>query len=329
MSARGPAFLLAALRHAPAILFAAVLAGFGALAPRFASGENFVNIAVQAAPVGVVATGMTFVLIAGGVDLSVGAIMFVAAAVAGKLALAGQPLGLALGAMLAVGAGCGALNAFFITRLRLVAFIVTLALLFVGRGFALWLTQTRAMNLPEEFLRLGAGRVAGVPLPLLVFGAVAALAHLALTRTPFGRQLHALGSHAGNARQAGLATGRLLAAAYLISGVAAALGAILTLGQLGAVSPKFGESYEFKAIAAAVLGGTSLFGGRGAVLPGTVLGALLIQAIENGLVLLNADPYLYPLVTSAIIFTAVLLDSARHALLERLGRRRIRREPEG
>jgi ribose transport system permease protein len=96
------------------------------------------------------------------------------------------------------------------------------------------------------------------------------------------------------------------------------------LGQLGAVTPKFGENYEFKAISAAVLGGTSLFGGRGGVLPGTLFGALLIQAVENGLVLSNADPYLYPLITSAIIFGAVLLDSVRNALLARGHRRKIR-----
>ena len=326
MSASRRTLGFSALHHAPLILFAVVLAAFGAVAPKFLSAENFVNIAVQAAPVGIVATGMTLVLIVAGVDLSVGAIMFVAAAVAGKMALAGQPVWLALVVMVAIGTGLGAVNAFFITRLRIVAFIVTLALLFVGRGFALWLTQTRAMNLPDGFLLIGTRRVAGVPLPLLALAVVAVAAHLGLTRTPFGRQLYALGDHAENARKAGLATGRLMVAVYVISGICAAVGAIFTLGQLGAVSPKFGESYEFKAIAAAVLGGTSLFGGRGAVLPGTVLGALLIQSVENGLVVLNADPYLYPLITSGVIFIAVLLDSARHAVLARLGVRKIRKE---
>src|SRR6185295_18587089 len=103
-----------------------------------------------------------------------------------------------------------------------------------------------------------------------------------------------------------------LAAVYLISGLCAAIAAMVTLGQLGAVSPKFGEQKEFAAIAAAVLGGTSLFGGRGKVLPGTLLGALLIQTIENGLVVMNANPYLYSMVTSATIFLAVWLESLRH-----------------
>jgi ribose transport system permease protein len=269
---------------------------------------------------------MTFVLLTAGVDLSVGAIMFVAAAVAGKMAQAGQPLPIIMTTMLVIGVSFGAVNAVLITRVRVVAFIVTLSLLFIGRGFALWITHTRAINLPESFLQLGAIRIAGLPLPLVALGAVVAVAHLVLTRTPFGRQIYAVGNHPENARKAGIVTRRIVASVYLISGFCAALGAVLSLAQLGAVSPKFGESYEFKAIAAAVLGGTSLFGGRGQVLPGTLLGAVLIQSIESGLVILNADPYLYPLVTAGVIFLAVLIDSLRHTLLAGLNRRRIRHD---
>jgi len=306
-----------ALRHAPLLLFAAIIVTLGVLAPKFFTIANALNIAVQSAPVGLVAVGMTFVLITAGVDLAVGAVMFVGAAVAAKMIAAGQPIPLALSAMLGCGLTLGAVNAFFITRVRLAPFIVTLSLLFIGRGFALWLTQTRAMNLPEFFLQLGAVRWLGVPVPLLVLALVVALAHLVLTRTPFGRQLYAVGNHPENARRAGLPVRRLIFSVYLISGLCAALGGILALTQLGAVSPKFGENYEFKAIAAVVLGGTSLFGGRGAVWPGTLLGVLIIQMVESGLVMLNADPYLYPLVTAAVIFLAVLLDTARQPLLSK------------
>jgi ribose transport system permease protein len=179
------------------------------------------------------------------------------------------------------------------------------------------------MNLPESFLQLGSAKVADIPLPIVVFALVLAIAHVVLTRTPFGRQLYAVGNNLAAANKAGIRTKRLMAAVYVISGLCAALGGILSLAQLGAVSPTFGTNREFAAIAAAVLGGTSLFGGRGAVFPGTALGAVLIQSIENGLVILNADPYLYPLVTSAIIFLAVLIDSQRTWLLVRLNRRRI------
>jgi ribose transport system ATP-binding protein len=306
------------LRHGPLLFFAAVIVVFGVLAPKFFTAANALNVAVQAAPVGLVAVGMTFVLLTAGVDLSVGAIMFVGAAVAAKLVLGGQPPALALAAMLGSGVVLGGINALFITRARLAPFIITLALLFIGRGFALWLTQTRAMNLPDWFLHLGTLRVLRVPMPLLVFAFVVTIAHLALSRTPFGRQLYAVGNHPESARKAGLHVRRLVSAVYVISGICAALGGIVALVQLGAVSPKFGENYEFKAIAAAVLGGTSLFGGRGAVWPGTVLGVLLIQMIESGLVMLNANPYTYPLGTAGVIFLAVLIDSARQIQDERL-----------
>ena len=314
------------LKQAPIILFGLVLALFGLLAPKFLGANNLINIGVQAAPVGLVAIGMTFVLLTGGVDLSVGAIMFVAAAIAGKMAPGGQPVPVIIGAMILAGLGSGMVNAFFITRMRTAAFIVTLSFLFIGRGFSLWLTQTRALSLPDTFLEIGSTHLVGLPLPLALFVVAAIFSQTILKCTSFGRQVLAVGFNRDAARQAGINCTRILWVVYLVSGLCAAVGAILALGQLGTVTPKFGENYEFKAIAAAVLGGTSLFGGRGAVFPGTVLGTLLIQAVENGLVLLNTDPYLYPLITSAIIFSAVLLDSLRNAFLERRYRRRIRLE---
>jgi len=319
--------LLWTLNHASLALFAAVFIVFGLLAPQFLDTRNLTNILVQSSSTAIVAIGMTFVLLTAGVDLSVGAIMFLSAAIAGKLALAEWPLSVALVVILVIGLVFGAVNALFITRFRIMAFIVTLATLYLGRGLALWITQTRAMNLPESFLLLGTTRVAGVPAPILVLALVLAAAHFVLTRTPFGRQIYAVGSNVEMARKAGLNTRAILASVYLISGFCAALGGIVALSQLGAVSPTFGNQKEFAAIAAAVLGGTSLFGGRGQVFPGTILGAVLIQTVENGLVILNADPYIYPLVTSAIIFLAVLVDSVRTSLLTKLARRKIRLEP--
>ncbi len=300
------------LGFAPLLLFGAVLTFFGALSGKFLEPRNLVNIVVQASSTGIVAVGMTFVLLTAGVDLSVGAIMFVAAAVAGKMALAGVPLSIALLVMIGVSLFFGAVNSFFIVRLRVAAFIVTLATLFIGRGFGLWITETRAMNLPDSFLQLGAARILSVPMPAWLFAATLLVAHLILTRTPFGRHVFAVGYDVEAARKAGVRTERILMTVYLISGLCAALAAVVSLGQLGAVSPKFGEQKEFAAIAAAVLGGTSLFGGRGNVLPGTLLGALLIQTIENGLVILNTNPYLYPMFTSAVILLAILLESLRH-----------------
>jgi ribose transport system permease protein len=305
------------------LLFVAVLIAFGALSPKFLEADNLVNILIQSSSTAIVATGMTFVLLTAGIDLSVGSIMFISAVIAGKMVLAGLPLAPALASILAAGLAYGAVNAFFITRLKVMAFIVTLATLYIGRGLGLWLTQTRAMNLPEELLRVGTARVIGVPFPVLVLVAVVAVAHLALTRTAFGRQVYAVGQDAEAARKAGINTARITAAVYLVSGLLAAVGGLVSVAQLGAVSPTFGSQREFAAIAAAVLGGTSLFGGRGQVFPGTVLGAILIQTIENGLVVVNADPYLYPLVTSVVIFLAVLIDSLRNRQLAKLSRRKM------
>jgi ribose transport system permease protein len=299
------------LNFAPLLLFALTFAIFGAQSSKFLEPRNLVNIVVQASSTGILAVGMTFVLLTAGVDLSVGAAMFVTAAVAGKLALSGAPFALTLLAMLAIGILFGFFNSLFITRVRIAAFIVTLSTLFIGRGLGLWITETRAMNLPENFLQLGTARLLGVPFPAWLFATTLIIAHFTLTRTPLGRQIFAIGFDIQMARKAGVRVNRIRTIVYLISGACAALAALVTLGQLGAVSPKFGEQKEFAAIAAAALGGTSLFGGRGNVLPGALIGALLIQTIENGLVILNANPYLYPLVTSAVIMAAISLESLR------------------
>ena len=147
-------------------------------------------------------------------------------------------------------------------------FVVTLATLFIGRGLALRVTQTRALNLPPAFLAIGQARLVGVPFPVLLLASVLLAGQLVLSLTPFGRQLYALGNNPEAARRAGLPAARLLAAVYVISGFCAALAGIVSVARLGTVSPTFGYQREFAAVAAAVLGGTSLFGGRGTVLPG-------------------------------------------------------------
>lgn len=311
------------MNQASLVLFGVVLVVFGLLSPAFRDPQNGVNILIQTSSTGILAVGMTLVLLTAGVDLSVGAIMFVAAALGGKWLLGGGSLPAALAIMLLVGTGFGALNGLLITRLGIMAFVVTLATRYFGRGLGLQITETRAMNLPDSFYELGAARIVGVPVPILVFACVVLLAHLALTRTPFGRQIYAVGADLEAARKAGIRTRWVLWRVYAICGLCAAVAGVVALSQAPAVSPSFGNNREFLAIAAAVLGGTSLFGGRGAVLPGTVLGAVLIQTIENGLNILNVNPYLYPLITSGVIFVAVLLDSVRSRWLARRNRRKV------
>lgn len=312
------------LSLASIFLLGGVVLAFGVAAPGFLDPRNLLNIAIQAASLAIVATGITFVLITGGIDLSAGAVMFVSAAVAGKLALAGQPLAVVIGGVLLSGLLLGVLNGVLIVRGGLPPFIVTLGVLYAGRGLALYITETRAMNLPDELLRLFTTSWMGLPMPVWILVVTTAISELVLSRTLPGRQLYALGHSESQAALAGVSVRPLRFSVYVISGFAAALGGLVAVAQLGAVSPTFGYQRELSAIAAAVLGGTSLFGGRGRVFPGTIAGALLIQTVESGLVVLNADPYLYPMVMAAIIFVAVLLDSVRMRYVQSLVRRNIR-----
>ncbi|MGI6456779.1 MAG: ABC transporter permease [bacterium] len=311
-------------------LFILIVLIFGSLSDRFLTWQNFENILIQSSSLGIIAIGMTFVLLTAGIDLSIGSIMFLSAVIAGKLVLAGYPLFLAIAAILLIGPLYGMVNALFITRLRMIPFIVTLATLYLGRGLGYWISETRAMNLPENFTRIGSARLLDVlPFPILIFTIVLLLAHFILSRTAFGRQVYAIGYDVEAAKKAGIPTERILFTVYIISGLCAAVGGLVSVAQGGSVAPSFGEEREFAAISAAVLGGTSLFGGRGNAFPGTVLGAILIQTIDNGLVIINANPYVYPLVTSAIIFIAVLLDSRLSAWLVSLKRKKIRVEQDG
>lgn len=312
------------LQIVPALLLAVVFGVFSALSPQFAEWRNVSNILVQSSSLAILATGMTFVLITAGIDLSVGSIMFVCAAVAGKIIAGGGSLAAAVPAILCAGLAFGLVNGALISQLGILPFIVTLASLYAGRGLALYITETRAMNLPEEIVRLGTGSLLGVPVPVWIMGAVLGCASLVLSRTQFGRQIYATGNNPEGARNAGVNVTRLLLAVYSISGVCAAIAGLVSVAQLGAVSPTFGNQREFAAIAAAVLGGTSLFGGRGTVIPGTLAGAVLIQTVESGLVIVNADPYLYPMILAGIIFLAVLVDGIRSSQMEKLRRRTIR-----
>ncbi len=312
------------LNYAPFILFALVFAVFGSVSSRFLELQNLVNILIQSSSTAVAAIGMTLVLLTAGVDLSVGSVMFIVVAVTGKSIVQGQPLWFAFVAGILVGVLCGAINAILVTRLRIIAFIATLGMLFVIRGCGLWFTNTRAMNMPDSVTQIGAERFVGIPMPVVVMSMVAVLMHWLLTNTPWGRQVYAIGSDIETARKAGLRVNAILFSVYVLCGVCASISGLIALTQTGAVSPSFGQQKEFAAIAAAVLGGTSLFGGRGSILPGTLLGAILFQTVENGLVIINADPYLYPMILSGIIFVAVLLDTTRTGLVERLIRRTIR-----
>ena len=314
------------LRWAPLFFLALLVISFGTLAPRFLSVENLAAILVQSSWLIVVALGMNFVLLAAGVDLSVGAAMYLAAVVVG-MGLADAPVWICMLASVLVGASFGAINASLIVRLGLPAFIVTLATIFAGRGLGLYLSSTRIVYAGPAVADFGRAQLLGIPVPLWIAAVATAIAWVMLNRMPLGAYVRSIGADTEGARRVGVPTQAVTWGVYALCGAFAGLGGFISLSQSSAASGAFGQGAEFLAIAAAVLGGTSLFGGRGN-LWAPVIGAVLIMTVQNGLVMMNANPYAYPVITGTVIFLAALFDSIRSRLQARLERHAIRPEAE-
>jgi ribose/xylose/arabinose/galactoside ABC-type transport system permease subunit len=306
------------------VLFVVVFIIFGLSSPRFFTLENISNFIKQASFVGIIAVGMTFVLLTAGIDLSVGSNMYLSAVVSGLLM---RSMGLevlpALLVALLVGLAFGAVNAFCIVYLRIIPFMVTLSTLVIGRGLGTALTESQQIDLPQRMAAFGQAQVLGIPMPTIVFALVVLIAYFILTQLPLGRQIYAVGNDIDAAEKAGINTRRVLVTVYLISGVCAALAGFVLASQVIRVDRAFAEGREFDAIAAAVLGGTSLFGGVGNVF-GTVVGAVLIQMVQTGLQFNQVNLYLQPMVRAAIILLVVFFDSLREQTQARLKRRFIR-----
>ena len=319
-------WLLFLLKNMSVFLFVVIFVGFSLFNQRFSTLRNFENIILSATDVGIVAIGMTFVLLTGGIDLSVGATMYITGAVLALMLESGWGMLPAITVGILAGTLWGCFNAFLISKVKIIPFMVTLGTLTAGRGLGLLITQSRHIAVPNE-MRFGATRVLGlVPIPILIFALMVLVAVVILQYTPFGRQIYAMGNDPEVAKKAGLNTTRLTALVYILSGFCAAIASVIAISQQGSVSSSFGDGTEFQAIAASVLGGTSLFGGIGNVFPGTVVGILLIQMIQNGLIFLQVDLYLQEMVKALVILFAVFIDAQRIGLIKRLERRNIRVE---
>ncbi|MDY0092884.1 MAG: ABC transporter permease [Candidatus Vecturithrix sp.] len=316
------------LRNTSILLFVLLFVIFGILSPRFFTAKNFENILTSASYIGIIAVGMTFVLLTGGIDLSVGANMYVSGAVlAVLLNTYNLPVSLAFIGCLAVGFAFGCFNAFAITKLQIVPFVVTMGTLTAGRGIGLLITHSYSQDYPPTITSFSVYKLFNlIPLPIVTFAIVVFIAWLFLGHTKTGRQIYAVGNDIEAAKKAGINTLPLIASTYIISGMCAALGGFVSISQLNRMNPNFGSGDEFDAIAAAVLGGASLFGGIGTVFPGTVLGTVMIQMIQAGLVFTQVDLYIQPLVMAAIIFLAVFIDSFRNIQLKKLERRHIMKQ---
>jgi len=325
MTSQKSNILIKILKNTSVVLFILVFIMFGILSPKFFDYKNFENIVTQASYIGIIAVGMTFVLLTGGIDLSVGSIMYLSASAGGLLIRdASFPVWLGLLIAVIIGIAFGAFNAFAITRLKILPFVVTLSTMVAGRGLGLLLTQSRAVTMPQGVTSIGSTRFLGVPLPIIIFSLIVLIAYVFLNLTTVGRQIYAVGNDIEAAKKGGIKHNSIIFWVYIISGLLASLGGIISVSQIGIINAGFGSGDEFDAIAAAVLGGTSLYGGIGSVFPGTVIGTVLIQMVQAGLVYLQVDIYIQPLISAGIIFLAVFLDSIRKTQEVKLQRRNIR-----
>jgi ribose transport system permease protein len=278
---------------------------------RFFSWENLGNIGRQVSINAIIATGMTLVIITGGIDLSVGAVMTLAMTFGAGAMLAGIPVSLAIGLALCTGIVCGVINGALIAYARLPAIIVTLAMMEVPRGIALLYTGGYPLsNLPTAFSPLGRGEIFGVHVPTLVMITVVIAGHVFLTRFVAGRAFYALGGNEEAARLAGLPVSRYKLLAYTLSGFTAALAGVVLASRLMSGQPNAGIGFELDAIAAVVLGGTSIVGGRGSIV-GTLIGAVTLGVLNNGLNLMSVSPYTQKILKGGVILIAIYLGSLK------------------
>ena len=278
--------------------------------PNFLTLPNLVNVIRQISINGILAVGVTFVLLTGGVDLSLGSLVALTGVVAASFGHPQYPVLLPVILGVLAGAACGAVNGLVVTRGKVAPFIVTLGMMTVARGLALVVSGGRPVsNLSPALTRLG-GDVSGLPIPVLVLAAVALVSFVVLNHLRLGRHLYAVGGNEKAARAAGIDVAAVKMFAYSVCGALAGVAGVVLAARITTGQPNAGLGYELDAIAAVVIGGTSLSGGVGGV-GGTLLGALLMGVINNGLDLLNVSSYYQAIVKGVIIVGAVWLDRTR------------------
>jgi len=292
-----------------------LMAAVSMFSPVFLSTRNFLNIFEQLSINAIIAAGMTFIIIAAGIDLSVGSILALGSMGTASLLVSGIPVPAAILGGLLVGTGAGAMNGVAIAYGRIPAFIMTLGMLNVARGTVLLLTRGNSIvGFSEGFLFLGRGRIGPVPVLVLITAAVYLISHLVLVKTRFGRYTLAIGNNPETARRLGIRVKRHQLCLYALSGMFASLAGILLAARLDSALTQAGTGAELDVIAAVVIGGTSLYGGRGSI-PGTLLGVIFFQIVRNSLNLLGISVFLQQIAVGALLIFSALADflSARWA----------------
>ena len=291
------------------IIFAAIIS---VLSPDFLTKGNLLNVLRQTSVNAIIAAGMTFVILTGGIDLSVGSILGFSGAIAASLISGGTNIWLALLAALVIGAIGGIINGLIITKGKVQPFIATLAMMILLRGMTMEFTSGKAIpvsgaHVSAIFRKLGAGTVLSIPVPIIIMAIIFVVCYFILTQTQFGRHIYAVGGNEEASLLSGVNITKIKITAYAISGVLAAIAGIIVTSRLSSAQPRAGDGYELDAIAAVVLGGTSLVGGKGTIV-GTIIGALIIGILDNALNLMDVQSYYQSIAKAIVILIAVLLD---------------------
>ncbi|MBC6003093.1 ribose ABC transporter permease [Paeniclostridium sp. NSJ-45] len=282
------------------------------LSPSFLSTRNILNILRQTSVNAIIAAGMTFVILTGGIDLSVGSVLALSGAFAASLLASGQSIIVAVIAAIVVGAVVGFLNGFIIAKGKLQPFIATLATMTILRGITLVFTDGKPITLGSNALAMAFGKIGGgtileVPSPVIITIVVFITCYYILNHTKMGRYTYALGGNEEATKLSGLNTDRIKIWVYTISGILSVVAGIIITSRLYSAQPTAGTGYELDAIAAVVLGGTKLTGGKGKI-SGTIIGALIIGVLSNALNILDVSSYYQMMVKGIVILIAVLLD---------------------
>ncbi len=295
----------------PLLGFIALCAILAVISDRFLTVSNLLNVARQISLNAIISVGMTLVILTGGIDLSVGSIVAMAGSLTAGLLLSGWGAGIAIVAGLVLGTVLGLLNGLLITKGKIPAFIATMGMMTIVRGYTLVYTDGRPITgLSEEFRWLGGGYLGGIPVPVIIMALIFAGAYIFLKHNRFGRYIYAIGGNEEAARLSGIQTKYILAGVYGIAGLLSAVSGIILTSRLNSAQPTAGMGFEMDAIAAVVLGGTSLSGGVGTI-GGTLIGAMIIGVLDNGLNLLNVSSFYQQVAKGIVILLAVLLDRKR------------------
>lgn len=290
-----------------------LVAGISIASPSFRTGANFLSLLRQSSINGLIAFGMTFVILTDAIDLSVGSVLALSTALCAGMISAGVPAGLAMILALVLGCSMGVISGVMVTKGRLQPFIATLITMTVYRGLTMIYTNGKPIsNLGDSFILkvVGKGKFYGVPIPVILLILLFLLFYFLLNKTTFGRRIYATGSNWKSAKLAGVNIHRTKIIAYALSATMAALSGLILLSRLGSAQPTLGNGYELDAIAAVALGGTSMSGGRGKIY-GTLIGVLIIAVLNNGLNILGVSSYYQDVIKGLVILIAVLSDRKR------------------